>query len=135
MTDEMHSEPRQTEARSCAYCRALFQPRRPWQPFCSVQCRNGYNADIGTQGVVASVRRINRGASIVVHLEGPAAQRALNLQLKDVVRIVPRGFWVGEKMRVKPVFAEARPQISGDRGKAAPDPTPDPSPPVAGRAR
>lgn len=84
----MHSDARQAEVRSCAYCRGLFAPKRAWQPFCSVACRNGYDKDIGTTGTVASVRRTARGASVVIHLTGPAAERALNLLLKEEVRIV-----------------------------------------------
>lgn len=83
----MHSANAQAEMRTCAYCAALFLPARPWQPFCAVKCRNAYDKDIGTQGAVASVRRINRGASIVIHLTGPAAERALKLELKQLIRI------------------------------------------------
>jgi hypothetical protein len=37
---------------------------------------------------VRSVRRIKTGASVVVHLTGPAAEAALQLHLGDEVRIV-----------------------------------------------
>lgn len=83
-------DPIQFEARCCSYCRALFSPTKRWQAFCSGRCRNDFNVDFGTHGQVASVRRINRGASIVIHLEGPAAERALKLALKDPVLLVKR---------------------------------------------
>lgn len=83
-------DPVQVEALCCAYCRMLFSPTKRWQAFCSSRCRNSYNADFGTHGQVASVRRINRGASIVIHLEGPAAERALKLGIKDPVLLVKR---------------------------------------------
>lgn len=84
----MHCEGAQHELRPCAYCRTLFPPRRQWEAFCSAKCRNDYNTDIGTEGVVASVRKIARGASLVIHLSGPAAERALRLGLRDVVKVV-----------------------------------------------
>lgn len=80
----------QVEAKVCAYCQVLFTPTKRWQAFCSTKCRNDFNVDFGTHGHVASVRRINRGASIVIHLEGPAAERALKLVLKDSVLVVKR---------------------------------------------
>jgi hypothetical protein len=78
----------QVEARVCAYCHTLFAPKRLAQGFCSQRCRAGYHVDIGTMGKVASVRRINRGASVVIHLEGPAAEAALKLELRQKVRVV-----------------------------------------------
>jgi hypothetical protein len=41
-------------------------------------------------GTVASVRRINRGASVVIHLTGPAAERALRLGVRELVRVVKK---------------------------------------------
>ena len=79
--------PSQAELRPCAYCQALFEPKRHWGAFCSEKCRNHFEVDFGTTGHVASVRRINRGASIVIHLEGPAAERALKLGIKELVRV------------------------------------------------
>lgn len=73
--------------RECPYCHGLFQPPRRWSAFCSPKCRNAYEADVGTVGKVVSVRRIARGASVVIHLEGPAAERALNLTIKEFVRV------------------------------------------------
>lgn len=78
----------QLSAASCAYCLALFMPRRSAQEFCSAKCRSAYHVDHGAEGSVASVRRIHRGASIVVHLTGPAAERALKLRLRERVRVV-----------------------------------------------
>ena len=72
----------------CGYCHGLFTPRRRWAAFCSAKCRNGYEADVGAVGRVASVRRIRRGASVVIHLEGQAAERALQLVLRELVRLV-----------------------------------------------
>lgn len=83
----MHSSDAQAEMRACGYCEALFTPRRLWEAFCCSKCRTAYDKDFGTQGAVASVRRINRGASVVIHLTGPAADRALRLDLKQLVRI------------------------------------------------
>ncbi len=81
-------EDAQTEARVCAYCHTMFAPKRSAQEFCSQRCRAGYHVDFGTTGIVASVRRIHRGASIVIHLEGPAAEAALKLELRQKVRVV-----------------------------------------------
>lgn len=88
MTDVMHCDGTAVEKRPCAYCRSPFVPKRQWEAFCSAKCRNGYNTDVGTEGTIASVRRINRGASIVIHLTGPAAERAMRLELRDVVKVV-----------------------------------------------
>jgi hypothetical protein len=71
----------------CPYCRQLFLPKRRWAAFCSKKCRNGYDQDMGAQGRVASVRRLKVGVSVVVHLTGPAAERALNLELRQLVRV------------------------------------------------
>lgn len=84
----MHCGDAQQEMRPCPYCRALFTPKRRWGAFCSSKCRTDYDVDIGAQGSVAGVRRINKGASIVIHLTGPAAERALKLGIRDLVRVV-----------------------------------------------
>jgi hypothetical protein len=86
---EPQADPVQAEAQVCPNCQALYVPRTRWQAFCRARCRNEYHAHVGASGTVASVRRINRGASIVVHLEGPAAEAALKLTLKAKVRVVP----------------------------------------------
>jgi hypothetical protein len=78
----------QLELKPCAQCRDLFQPARPSQAFCGPKCRNAFHVDHGASGAVASVRRINRGASVVIHLTGPAAESALQLHLGEVVRVV-----------------------------------------------
>jgi hypothetical protein len=86
----MHCEAGQQEMRPCAYDGKLFIPCRPWEAFCSSKCRTAFDVDFGAQGTVASVRKINRGASVVIHLEGPAAERALKFGLRDLVRVVRR---------------------------------------------
>lgn len=78
----------QTEMRACAHDGVLFTPRRPWEAFCCRACRAAFDIDIGAQGAVASVRRINKGASVVIHLTGPAAERALKLGIRELVRVV-----------------------------------------------
>lgn len=80
--------PVQVEARACGYCRMLFVPTRLAQAFCSAKHRKAFHDDFGAMGQVASVRRINRGASVVIHLEGPAAEAALKLVLREKVRVV-----------------------------------------------
>lgn len=42
----------------------------------------------GAEGRVVSVRRIRSGASVVIHLIGPAAEAALQLRLGERVRVV-----------------------------------------------
>jgi hypothetical protein len=87
----MHCGDQQQPMVACAYCHGLFQPRRRWATFCSTKCRNGYEADVGAVGRVASVRRLKgTRASVVVHLEGPAAERALQLTLRELVRLVKK---------------------------------------------
>jgi hypothetical protein len=88
MTAETRSGGAQGEMRPCGYCAALFVPARPQQAFCSTKCRSGHHVDRGATGAVRSVRRIKTGASVVVHLTGPAAESALQLHLGDEVRIV-----------------------------------------------
>jgi hypothetical protein len=78
----------QGEMRACAYCQTLFVPARPQQAFCSTKCRGAFHVDRGATGTVRSVRRIKTGASVVVHLTGPAAESALQLHLGDEIRIV-----------------------------------------------
>jgi hypothetical protein len=68
----------------------MFTPKRRWQAFCSTKCNTAYDVDFGCQGAVASVRKINRGASVVIHLTGPAAERALKLGLRDIVRVMKK---------------------------------------------
>lgn len=79
----------QIEARPCAQCHGLFQPARPSQAFFTTRCRQQFHVDHGIEGTVVSVRRIHRGASIIVHLpDGPASEAAMLLKLKDKVRVV-----------------------------------------------
>lgn len=77
-----------TEQMACAQCRRLFAPKRPSQVFCCTRCRSEYHVDHGASGKVAGVRRIHRGASIVIHLTGPAAEAALQLLPGQKVRLV-----------------------------------------------
>lgn len=77
----------QVEAATCAYCRAMFLPVRRWGAFCSGKCRNNFEADFGAMGSVASVRRLRKGVSVVIHLSGPAAERALKFGIREPVRL------------------------------------------------
>lgn len=81
-------QPRQQATAECPQCRSLFAPRRPTQTFCGQKCRSDYHRDRGIEGQVASVRRISRGVSLVIHVAEPA-EAALRLKLRDVVRVVP----------------------------------------------
>lgn len=72
----------------CAYCSDPFPPGKAWSAFCSAKCRNAYDVEVGATGRVAAVRRIKSGASLVIHLTGPAAERALKLLLGERVRAV-----------------------------------------------
>jgi protein-arginine kinase activator protein McsA len=78
------------EGRSCAQCSALFQPTRHSQAFCCDRCRMAFHTDRGIEGAVARVQRTKAGASIVIHLTGPAAESALGQTIGAVVRVVPR---------------------------------------------
>lgn len=89
MTDiQCIADPAQAQMRTCPYCSVLFAPKRRWQAFCSTRCNTAYDVDVGAQGTVASVRKITRRASVVVHLTGPAAERALKVGLRETVRLV-----------------------------------------------
>jgi hypothetical protein len=50
----------------------------------------GFHTDRGIEGAVARVQRTKAGASIVIHLSGPAAESALGQAIGAVVRVVPR---------------------------------------------
>lgn len=78
------------ELRSCAQCTRPFQPVRPSQAFCGDKCRMGFHADRGIEGAVARVQRTKAGASVVIHLTGPAAESALGLAIGELVRVVPQ---------------------------------------------
>lgn len=73
----------------CPQCQSLFAPKRPTQRFCGDRCRKAYHTDRGIQGPVVSVRRLRRGVSVVIHLPAAAAEAALKLELRQLVRIVP----------------------------------------------
>ena len=89
-TSQCIGEGVQTEIRECPYCHGMFTPKRRWSAFCSAKCRDGYEADIGATGTIASVRKLQKGVSVVIHLKGPAAERALNLTPRELVRLVRR---------------------------------------------
>lgn len=84
----MHPEPRQAAMSVCP-CGRMFRPVKPWQTFCCASCRSSYDAEVGATGTVASVRKLTRGrVSVIVRMEGPAAERAINLSPGDRVRAV-----------------------------------------------
>lgn len=73
----------------CAYCHGEFEPKRPWSAFCSTKCRADYDLDIGTEARVRRVSKIKRGGvAVTLHLTGPSAERALNLDIAERVLIV-----------------------------------------------
>lgn len=78
----------QQEAIACPCCHSLFQPKRPQQAFCSARCRASFHTDVGTSGKIKSVRRLQRGVSVIVRFEGPAGESALQLHLSQIVRLV-----------------------------------------------
>lgn len=78
------------EGKHCAQCSLLFQPVRPSQAFCCDKCRMGFHADRGIEGTVFRVQRTKQGASLVIHLKGPAAESALGLAIGELVRVVPQ---------------------------------------------
>jgi len=78
----------QVEARCCPYCSTLFVPRRRFEHFCRAKCRNAFHMDVGTSGTIASVRRINKGISVIMHFTGPAAMSAMALLPKEAIRLV-----------------------------------------------
>lgn len=79
---------KQTEARTCANCRTLFVATRVAQEFCSTRCRKQFHVDHGKEGKATSVRRTLKGASVVIHFRGPAAEAALQLKVGHRVRLV-----------------------------------------------
>lgn len=81
-------ETAETRTRACRYCGASFEPRRSWAVYCSPRCRDAFAADIGMTGKVASVRRLRKGISIVMHFDGSAGERALKLAIGECVRVV-----------------------------------------------
>ena len=83
-------KPAHVESRCRPYCGALFVPRRRWSAFCSTKCRNDYDIDFGAQGLVKSVRRLKGAVSVVLHFQGPAAERAIHFRPQEVLRIIKR---------------------------------------------
>lgn len=87
-TPAMQPTPRQ-EALVVCPCSKMFRPKKPWQRFCSASCRQSWDVEAGTMGRVASVRKLTRGrVSVILRLEGSAADRALNLTPGDDIRVV-----------------------------------------------
>lgn len=85
----MHQEAILPTQRPCAYCATLFEPKKRWAAFCKPECRTSFDVDIGATGTVKGVRKLSRNrVSVIVWLEGPAAERALNLNQGDRVRAV-----------------------------------------------
>lgn len=78
------------ESRACPYCGAAFAPKRPWQRFCSAAHRTAFDKEYGAVGKVAAVRRLRRGVSVTVHLDGAAAERAFNLAIGAAVQLSRR---------------------------------------------
>lgn len=74
----------------CAQCAGAFLQKKPWQSFCSSQCRNDYAVQFGRCGKVRGVRKVKDGVSITVHFQGPAGEAALKLALHQPVTLVPR---------------------------------------------
>lgn len=85
----MHQEGQKQALRSCAYCHGLFEPKKRWAVFCKSECRTAYDVEIGATGAVRGVRKLSGSrVSVTVWLEGPAAERALNLNHSDQVRLI-----------------------------------------------
>lgn len=79
----------QSEMTPCAYCHGLFAMRKPGQHFCKAACRAAYSRETGLQGRVASVTRLLRGVSVVLHFQdGPAAEKAITLKKQQIVSVV-----------------------------------------------
>lgn len=75
------------EARTCPYCQASFIPARRWQAFCSSEHRTAFDQEFGALGKIAGVRKLKSGVSVTLHFTGPAAERALNLELGAPARV------------------------------------------------
>lgn len=73
---------------SCRWCGSSLEEKRAHAEFCGDRCRLDWHRNQPPEGAVRSVRKLKRGVSVVVHLEGPAAERALKLDLGELVRIV-----------------------------------------------
>jgi hypothetical protein len=69
-------------------CRGGYVPKTTWQAFCSARCRNEYTVEFGTTGDVAGVRKVKGGVNVVIHFEGPGAEHAIRLALREPVRVV-----------------------------------------------
>jgi hypothetical protein len=80
----------ETPSRTCCQCDGVFSPSRPTQHFCGDRCRKAYHTDRGIEGKVAGARRTKTGASVTIHLSGPAADQAMGLQIGEIVRVVPK---------------------------------------------
>jgi hypothetical protein len=79
----------QIDMRECPACPTLFTPQRESQVFCTDRCRRNFANDVGATGRIASVRRLQRGVSVVMHFaDGPSADRAINFTPGQHLRIV-----------------------------------------------
>lgn len=77
------------ESRFCRWCGSSLAGKRAQAEFCGDRCRLDWHRSQPPEGVVRGVRKIKAGVSVVIHLpEGPAAERALKLELGESVRIV-----------------------------------------------
>lgn len=88
MTATMHQDGAQAEMIPCAYCQTLFTPTKRWERFHAPKCRTAYDVEIGATGKVMSARKLTRGrVSVIIWLEGPAAERAMKLSPGDLARV------------------------------------------------
>lgn len=88
MADGKHKKLDQLEARTCCNCRSLFTATRASQEFCAERCRKQFHVDHGKAGRATSVRRTLKGASVIIHFRGPAAEAALQVKVGQRVRLV-----------------------------------------------
>lgn len=77
------------ESRSCRWCGSSLAGKRADAGFCGDRCRTDWHRSQPPEGAIKAVRRLKRGVSVTVHMpDGRAAERALKLELGDLVRIV-----------------------------------------------
>lgn len=84
----MHQDAAQSHERACAYCGGPFDARKPWAAFCKPQCRAAFDVEVGATGTVKAVRRLTKGrVSVILWLDGPAAERAIHLEPGAAARV------------------------------------------------
>jgi hypothetical protein len=111
---EMHLEAAAADKR-CGMCHSPFRARTPWQSFCSTRCRTAFAVEHGTEGQVSGVRKVKNGVNVVVHFEGPSAEHALKLLLRESVRLLRALTAAG--VVGKPALGEDQEQaVRGDLG-------------------